>query len=121
MDISQVTVRSVPTNVNVRLGQLAPFWTRVGEAPERIYVSDIALEGDWHDWKAGEPKELLRPEFPYEGADEPLEPSFRGPINVRVNQLRDPAIFEEDGRAFLLYAVAGESGIALAEVFPGCD
>jgi hypothetical protein len=35
-----------------------------------------------------------------------------------VNQLRDPAIFEEadSGRVFLLYAVAGESGIAIAEV-----
>ena len=29
-----------------------------------------------------------------------------------MNQLRDPAIFEEDGRIFLLYAVAGESGLA---------
>jgi len=33
-----------------------------------------------------------------------------------VNQLRDPAIFEEDGRVWLLYAIAGESGIALAEL-----
>jgi hypothetical protein len=33
-----------------------------------------------------------------------------------VNQLRDPAIFEEDGRVFLLYAAAGERGIGLAEV-----
>jgi hypothetical protein len=35
-----------------------------------------------------------------------------------VNQLRDPAIFEEDGRTYLLYAVAGESGIAIAELWP---
>jgi len=34
-----------------------------------------------------------------------------------VNQLRDPAIFEEDDRVYLLYAVAGESGIAIAEIF----
>jgi len=33
-----------------------------------------------------------------------------------VNQLRDPAIFEENDQVFLLYAVAGESGIAIAEV-----
>ncbi len=26
------------------------------------------------------------------------------------------AIFEEDGRTFLLYAIAGESGLAIAEV-----
>ena len=33
-----------------------------------------------------------------------------------VNQLRDPAIYEEDGGVYLLYAVAGESGIAIAEL-----
>ena len=45
-----------------------------------------------------------------------LEPSVRSTAYGHVNQLRDPAIFEEDGRVFLLYAVAGESGIAIAEV-----
>jgi len=34
----------------------------------------------------------------------------------RLNHLRDPAIFEEDGRIYLLYAVAGESGIAIAKL-----
>ena len=34
-----------------------------------------------------------------------------------MNQLRDPAVYVEDGRTYLLYAVAGESGIAIAEVF----
>jgi hypothetical protein len=33
-----------------------------------------------------------------------------------VNELRDPAVFEEGGRIYLLYSVAGERGIALAEV-----
>ena len=51
-----------------------------------------------------------------EGADAPLEPSVRSTAYGQVNQLRDPAIFEEDGEVFLLYAVAGESGIALAQV-----
>jgi hypothetical protein len=36
--------------------------------------------------------------------------------DTNVNQLRDPAVFDENGRTFLLYAVAGESGIAIAEV-----
>ena len=49
--------------------------------------------------------------------DAPLTPSVRSTAYGMVNQLRDPAIFEEDGRMFLLYAVAGESGIAIAEVF----
>ena len=34
-----------------------------------------------------------------------------------VNQLRDPAIYVEDERIYLLYAVAGESGIAIARVW----
>jgi hypothetical protein len=33
-----------------------------------------------------------------------------------VNQLRDPAIYVEDDRIYLLYAIAGESGIAIAEL-----
>jgi hypothetical protein len=33
-----------------------------------------------------------------------------------VNQLRDPALYLEDDRTFLLYVVAGESGIGLAEI-----
>lgn len=92
------------------------FWTRVTDAPERILVSTIALSGDWRSWRAGEAAELLRPECAWEGADLPVEPSWRGAINRPVNQLRDPAIFEEDGRVYLLYAVQGEGGIAIAEL-----
>ena len=45
-----------------------------------------------------------------------MEPSRRGAINVRLDKLRDPAIFEEGGRIYSLYAVAGKRGIALTEV-----
>ena len=93
------------------------FWTQVGQAPERILLSSIDLRGDWMDWTESEPVEVLRPERDWEGADTPLEPSVRSTAYGHVNQLRDPAIHEEDGRVFLLYAVAGESGIAIAEVF----
>jgi hypothetical protein len=43
-------------------------------------------------------------------------PSIRSTAYAHVNQLRDPAIFEENGRVYLFYAVAGESGIAIAEL-----
>jgi len=99
-----------------RSGELWVFWTQVGEAPERILLSLIDLTGDWHNWKDGAPTEILRPERSWEGADAPLVPSLRSTAYGQVNQLRDPAIFEEDGRIYLLYAVAGESGIAIAEV-----
>ena len=93
------------------------FWTQVGEVPERILLSSIDLSGDWMNWRETEPVEVLRPERDWEGADAPLEPSVRSTAYGHVNQLRDPAIYEEDDRVFLLYAVAGESGIAIAEVF----
>ena len=94
------------------------FWTQVGEAPEHIKLSTIDLSGDWMSWSEMPGIEVLRPEFDWEGADAPLEPSVRSTAYGHVNQLRDPAIFEDagSGRIFLLYAVAGESGIAIAEV-----
>lgn len=95
---------------------LEVFWTRVGHAPERIQRSTIALAGDWMQWRDGSPTEVLRPERSWEGADLPDEPSRRGAVGEPVNQLRDPCVFEEADRLFLLYAVAGESGIAIAEL-----
>ena len=97
---------------------LLVFWTEVGEAPERIKLSRVDLTGDWMTWKATPGIEVLRPERDWEGADAPLEPSVRSTAYGHVNQLRDPAVFEDaaSGRVFLLYAVAGESGIAIAEI-----
>ena len=100
----------------IRDDLLYVFFTQRGDAPERIYLSTIALTGDWQSWTAAEPVEVLRPETPLEGANLPIEPSRGGYIDVRVNQLRDPTIFQDDGKTYLLYSVAGESGIAIAEV-----
>lgn len=96
--------------------RLDVFWTQVGHAPERILLSTIDLTPPWEDWRESGALEVLRPERHWEGADLPAEPSIRSVAYGPVNQLRDPAIFEEDGRIYLLYAVAGESGIAIAEV-----
>ena len=93
------------------------FWTQVGDAPERILLSTIDLSKPWMEWKDTEPVEVMRPEREWEGANEPIEPSMRSVAYGKVNQLRDPAIFEEDGRVYLLYAVAGEAGIGIAELF----
>ena len=90
------------------------FWTIAGDAPERIYVSPIALDGDWRSWTAGERRELLRPVYGWEGANLPIAPSVRGYAPHPVHELRDPAVFEDDGEAYLLYTVQGERGIAIA-------
>lgn len=100
----------------VRGGELHVFWTRVGDAPESILWSTIELTDDWTEWVASEPVVVLEPEWPWEGADAPVEPSKRSVGHGMVNQLRDPALFDDAGRTLLLYSVAGESGIALAEI-----
>jgi hypothetical protein len=33
-----------------------------------------------------------------------------------VAELRDPAILEDEGRTWLFYSIAGESGLAAAEI-----
>jgi hypothetical protein len=95
------------------------FYTNVGEdPPERILATTIDLRSDWMAWQTGEVVEVLRPGLAWEGANLPLVPSIRGEIAAPANQLRDPALFEDDSRLYLLYAIAGESGIAIAELVP---
>ncbi len=95
---------------------LSVYHTIIGHCPESIVLSKIDLSPDWTTWKATEPVVVLQPEQDYEGADQPLEPSRRGLVMGPVRQLRDPAIFQEGGRTYLLYSVAGEHGIAIAEL-----
>ena len=95
---------------------LRVFYTNRGDCPERVLAADVDLRPRWTDWRPGAPVEVLAPETAYEGADLPLEPSAGGWIAGPARQLRDPAIFEEDGQTYLLYAVAGEQGLAIARL-----
>ena len=92
------------------------FFSGIGDAPERILLSTIELTGDWQTWKASPPVEVLRPQTPYECPDLPNLPSAPGEIYGAAQQMRDPAVFEEDGKTYLFYTVCGEQGIAAAEV-----
>ncbi len=94
------------------------FFSRGRDAPEHIMVSRVEnLDDDWHEWRFTKPKTVLKPEKDYEGVDEPVEESRFGATYEFVHQLRDPDIYEEDGRVFLLYSTAGERAIAIAEIF----
>lgn len=104
------------TAVLVEGDTLSVFYSQAGDCPEHILCATIDLAADWNNWQASEPVSVLLPEMDYEGADLPLEASQRGAIHSRARQLRDPAIFQENGRTYLLYAVAGESGLAIAEL-----
>ncbi len=92
------------------------FWTNVGDAPERIYASPIALRGHWQSWTAGDRRDVLRPVHEWEGVSFPIAPSVRGASHEPVHQLRDPAVFEDDDGVYLLYTVQGERGIAIARL-----
>jgi hypothetical protein len=102
--------------VTLRGDRLHVFYTRWYDAPERILHTVVRLQDTWDTWRLGEIEEVLRPVMDYEGAKLPLAPSEPGPVREPVNQLRDPAIYEESGRTYLLYSVAGESGIAIAQI-----
>ena len=99
--------------VSVQDDVLWVFWRNVGDAPEHMLVSSIALTPDWQAWQVSQTFSLA----PYEGADEPVSPSLRSVAYGRQCQGRDPAIFEEGGQIYLLYALARASGIGLGQLF----
>ncbi len=55
-------------------------------------------------------------EAAYECTDLPNQPSEGGDIDGPARQIRDPFVFEDEGRAYLFYSTCGEQGIAAAEI-----
>lgn len=104
------------TAVLVAGDTLSVFYSQAGDCPEHILCATINLADEWMEWQASKPVSVILPATEYECADLPLLPSERGAIHSRAHQLRDPAIFQENGRIYLLYSVAGENGIAIAEL-----
>jgi hypothetical protein len=100
----------------VRGDTLYVFFSAIGDAPERILLSTIALTADWTQWLASPPREILSPEKPYECPQLPVIASKIGESEGPEHALRDPAVFEERGKIFLFYSVCGEQGIGAAEV-----
>ena len=99
--------------------RLDVFFTAIGDAPERVLVASVNLASDWTTWRASATRDVLTPEASYECVDLPNAPSASGDIDVPVRQIRDPFLFEDEGRVYLFYATCGEQGIAAAEITPG--
>ena len=93
------------------------FFSQIGDAPERILLTRLEMAGDWTRWPDSlrEPVEVLAPETPYEGAGFANAPSVPS-AGVNVRQVRDPFVHVEGGRMTLFYSVAGEAGIAAADL-----
>lgn len=102
--------------VELRDNLLRIYYSRIGDAPERILVSEVRLTSDWSRWRSSKPATVLSPERDFEGADRPVEASRPDDAPGRVRQLRDPAVFQEGRRTYLLYSIAGENGLAMAEL-----
>lgn len=90
------------------------FHSRVGDRPEQILCSIVDLTSDnWNHWKASKPVEVCRSELDWEGAFEEVLPSIRGEIGTLVHQLRDPYVYEEREKLYLLYSGGGEQNIGI--------
>lgn len=106
------------TAIKIDGNVLTVFYSRSGDLPEVIMRSQVTMTGDWKTWRLSPPEKVLEPEREYEGANVPPGRSTRLRVMPRpmFRELRDPCIFRENGRTYLLYSVAGERGIAGAEL-----
>jgi|TARA_B110000211_G_scaffold59790_1_gene67283 hypothetical protein len=95
---------------------LKVFWSREGDAPERLLVSQVELSRPhWNNWQATVGAELLRPELSWKGVDIPVMSSLRGEMNSPFNELRDPYILSDvDGKEYFFYAGGGEQAFGIA-------
>tara|TARA_B100002051_G_scaffold5338_1_gene4544 strand:+ start:543 stop:1565 length:1023 start_codon:yes stop_codon:yes gene_type:complete len=101
--------------VKVYGDKLLIFFTRKGDVPERILMTTVDLTLPVSEWKTTKPVDVLRPEKEWEGALLPNHKSAASAINIPVNQLRDPAVFSEENKNYLLYSLRGENGIGIVE------
>lgn len=110
------TVKVRHTALRLDGDRLHVIWSRSGDALEHLLHGTIDLSRPEDQWRIAGVTSLLRPEHPWEGADLPVAASKEGAAKGREHALRDPALLAHDGRHYLFYSVAGESGIAVAEV-----
>ena len=109
------SIRHVALNVVGDL--LEVYYSRIGDAPERILTSRIGIgDPDWKQWRSDADEEVIRPVEEYEGGKLPVIPSESGPALSGENALRDPYILNSSGKEYLFYTVRGEKGIALCEL-----
>jgi len=123
-DISDVTNSSSHRRKKVRIRHLAlyrkeaelfVFFTMKGHSPERILMTQVNLGEEC--WACAEPREspveVMRAEEVWEGSAVKPSPSKRGAQFDLENALRDPFIFEDEGKLYLFYAGGGEQAIGL--------
>jgi hypothetical protein len=115
-DADGIDVKPRHSTVKAINNELWVFYTRTGDNPEHILLSRIDIGGDWFKWKEKySPLEVLKPQLKWEGAGYESRPSKKGP-GIQERALRDPYVYEEAGKYYLLYSGAGEEAIGLARL-----
>jgi hypothetical protein len=96
--------------------ELFVFFTVRGHSPERILMTQVYLGEECWACAAprGSPVEIMRAEEIWEGSGVKPSPSKRGAQFDLENALRDPFIFEDEGKLYLFYVGGGEQAIGLA-------
>ncbi len=93
------------------------FYTCIGDMPESIFMTKINLK----NWKVLSVEKIIEPKTQYEGANLPMRKSMPGSSTLRyggmVNELRDPYVYIEKNKIFMLYSLAGEFGIGLTQLY----
>lgn len=102
--------------VDVYNGMLTIYFTCVGHNPERILATRAPMTGAPGSWRSSEVVEVLRAREKWEGGDVAAKHSFGGVSRETENALRDPAVFREGAKAWLLYAAAGEHGLGIVPI-----
>ena len=97
-------------------GRLHMTFSRIGDGPERLCHCELLPADDWADWRFGPVRELLRPAPGWEGGDQPMQASVMGTAMGRLHELRDPALFSDQGQVYMAYCGGGESGLGIAKV-----
>ena len=97
-------------------GRLHMTFSRIGDGPERCLHCEVVPADDWADWRFGPVSDLLRPAPGWEGGDLPIRASIMGTAWDRLHELRDPALFTDNGQVYMAYCGGAESGLGIARV-----
>jgi hypothetical protein len=102
---------------------LQVFFTMTGHSPERVLVTSVNLASDcWYCAPPqAVPEEILRAEQPWEGSEVAPEPSRKGPEYRLANAIRNPYVFEDEGKLYLFYVGGGERAIGIASLTSAAD
>jgi hypothetical protein len=115
-NIDQGVYRMRHPAFHLRGHELDIYYSNVGDCPERIKRTTVNLDADWAAWTGTAPVEILKTEMDYEGVHQPIEVSQGGASHEPVHQVRDPYVYVEQGKKYLIYSIAGEKGLGIAEL-----